>query len=200
MSTPAVADGHPIHGDLLAVLDESTPANSGGGVAYVVTTAAVFQPNEVKLDLGSMFPPNRKRPFHWAQEGIEARSRILEIVATSGIIAVAYYAHVGRRQQVPARRAMLSRAAEWVHGEGVEHLILEASDNTTISRDQATLLDAFRESGGVPFRYDWRSKSESLLWLADAIAGAVGEHVIGKDDWWYEQLVATEAICLLQHP
>ena len=49
-------------------------------------------------------------------------------------------------------------------------------------------LSYHRESGGVPFHYEWRSKSEPLLWIADAIAGAVGEHVVGKDSSWFERL------------
>jgi len=53
------------------------------------------------------------------------------------------------------------------------------------------------EAGGVPFVYDWRSKAEPLLWIADAIAGAVGEHVSGKDDQWFARLDAAGVITLM---
>lgn len=200
MSPPRVADDQPLASDLVAVLDESSPANAAGGVAYVVTTAAVFHPGDVKLELGAMFPPQRKRPFHWAKEGVEARQRMVEIVQASGIVAVSYYAHVGRRQQNTTRRAMLTRAADWVAGEGAGHLIIEASDKATIGRDQSTLLDGFRDRGGVPFVYDWRSKNESLLWIADALAGATGEYVVGTATHWYDMLSTSGVLTLMQHP
>jgi hypothetical protein len=52
----------------------------------------------------------------------------------------------------------------------------------------------------VPFRYDWRSKSERVLWLADAIAGAAGEHLVGKDDTWWQLLHDLGVVSLRSHP
>lgn len=67
-------------------------------------------------------------------------------------------------------------------------------DQVTNSRDQSTLLDHHRERGGVPFAYDWRTKQEPLLWVADALAGAVGEWAVGKSTFWYERLLEAGVI------
>ena len=68
-------------------------------------------------------------------------------------------------------------------------MIIESGDDVTNRRDRSTILDHHRHMGGVPFVYDWRNKQERLLWVADAIAGAVGEWVIGRSSVWYDRLV-----------
>jgi hypothetical protein len=40
----------------------------------------------------------------------------------------------------------------------------------------------------VPFRYDWRTKQEPLLWIADAIADAVSEWASGRSTSWHDRL------------
>ena len=51
-------------------------------------------------------------------------------------------------------------------------------------------LDAFGNDGGVPFRYDWRSKAEPLLWIADATSGIVAAHLLGQRSNHYDRLSA----------
>ena len=138
--------------------------------------------------LGSLFTTDRRRPFHWEREGTIARTRIIGIAAEIGVVATADYAHVGRRGQSSARQAMLAEMVRDAAANRVEHVVIEASDAATVDRDRVTLLRTFEGTGGVPFRYDWRSKSERLLWFADAIAGAVGEFVVGKDARWWQML------------
>jgi hypothetical protein len=185
---PPVADGAPIEGDLVAVIDESSPQNAAGGITYVVAIAALFDPARALASLSGLFTTDRRRPFHWEREGTIARTRIIEIAAEIGVVATAHYAHVGRRGQSNARQAMLADMVRDAAADGVDHLVIEASDAATVNRDRVTLLRTFEGTGGVPFRYDWRSKSERLLWFADAIAGAVGEHVVGKDATWWQML------------
>lgn len=197
---PTVADGEPIVGELVAVIDESSPANAAGGVTYVVAVAALFAPMRAQSQLGGLFNADRRRAFHWEREGSVARTRIIEIASEVGVVASAHYSHVGRRGQVQARRSMLARMAVDIANDDVDHLLIEASDAATIGRDRRVLLDTFREVGGVPFAYDWRSKAEPLLWIADAIAGAVGEYVVGKDASWYEMLSDRGIVSLRTHP
>lgn len=185
--------------DLIGVIDESSPPNSAGGVSFVVATAAVFAPDGVTSALGEMFPPGRSRPFHWISEGDAARDRILDIVVESGVVAVSYYAHVGRRHQVQARRDMLTRAADWAATEGVGRLMIEASDAATMGRDRAALLDHYKDRGGVPFAYDWPTKNEPLLWIADAIAGATSAYVVGIDTRWYDRLASAGVLSVIAH-
>lgn len=196
MKPPNVADGRPIRGDLLVVVDESSPDNRAGGVAYVVTAAAVLSLPDVITGLSEMFPAPRQRPFHWAREGPEARNGILDVIILTGVISIAHCAHVSRRGQLAARLEMLADLSDWAAAEGATHVMIEASDDVTIGRDRKALMDRHRDSGGVPFAYDWRSKGERALWVADAIAGSVGEFVTGKNASWFEKLVAAGAVDL----
>lgn len=183
-----IADGRPINGDLLIAIDESSPSNHAGGVAYVVAAAAMFTVPEVLGGLDQLFPGTRKRPFHWAREGPEARHAILDVIIAGGVVAVAHCSHVSRKKQLSVRLGMLGDVSVWAASEGASHVMIEASDDVTIGRDKRVLLDRHRDTGGVPFAYDWRSKNEKLLWVADAIAGSVGEFVINKNSAWYDRL------------
>lgn len=151
-------------------------------------------------ELSQLFTTDRRRPFHWEREGTVARTRIIEIAAEIGVVATAYYSHVGRRGQAGARQAMLRRMVVDAASEGIDHLIIEASDTATVGRDRRVLLQTFEPAGGVPFTYDWRPNSERVLWLADAIAGAVGEYVVGKDTTWWDMINDLGIVSLRPHP
>jgi hypothetical protein len=160
----------------------------------------VFDSARAQAELAALVTADRRRSFHWEREGTVARTRIIEIAADIGVVATAHYAHVGRRGQSRARQAMLAEMARGAAAEGVDHLVIEASDAATVGRERVTLLRTFEGTGGVPFRYDWRSKSERLLWFADAIAGAVGEFVVGNDATWWEMLDGLGVVALRPHP
>ena len=187
MSRVVPADGLPIEGDVVVVADESTP-ETAAGVLYVVGAAALIDPAAVRLELHGMFEAPRKRPFHWVGEGVIAKQRIVDVITTAGFVAVANVRQVGRRGQMTARDDMVRLVAEFSASEGATHLMIEASDQATMSRDQSVLLDHHRGRGGAPFVYDWRTKNESLLWIADAVAGAAADWVTGKTGEWYDQL------------
>ena len=197
---PEVADGEPIVGELVAVVDESTPSNSAGGITYVVSVSAIFDPTEAARAMGRLFLPGRIRPFHWAKEGPLARNRMMDEIAGLGVSSVAYFAHVGRTKQISARLEMLARAADHVGREGVDHLVIEASDERTVRLDNNVMLAYATKQDDAPYVYDWRSKHEPLLWIADAIAGAVGEYLVEKDPQWFDRLVRDRVVSLLQHP
>ena len=53
------------------------------------------------------------------------------------------------------------------------------------------MLDVLREMGKAgKAAYRWETKSEPLLWLADAVCGAVREHLTQTDDEWIQRLEA----------
>lgn len=65
-----LSDGQPIHGDVLAVIDESSPV-AGAGAYYVVTAAVVFDPSNTRHRVGGVVG-ERTSPFHYRREGPEA--------------------------------------------------------------------------------------------------------------------------------
>lgn len=190
---PEVADGQPFAGDLVAVVDESAH-DAGGGVYYVVGAAVVLEPAAVTVQLHSLIA-ERKRVVHWASEGPAMRTRLLDVLCEVAVAATVQWAPAGRRGQIGKRSELLTEIATWANGEGVEHLVIEAGDNRTNVEDRRTLARHPLALGeGLGFRYDHRSKQEPLLWLADAVAGVVGEHLIGKGSEPYRRLVAADLL------
>ncbi len=190
-----LADGEEIVGDLIAVMDETTP-HLGAGVYYVLTTAVTMAPGELTAAIHGLFSdtPGRTRPFHWITEGVTAKQRMIDIIIDSGVVAISRHQSVGRKSQNQAREILIKAIADDLAREKIDHLVIESGDRSTNARDKAALLDHFRADGGVPFTYDWRSKKEPLLWIADAINGAIHAHLTGGDQTWFEQLQAGDVL------
>lgn len=169
-----IADGLPYSSDLIAVIDESTPSYSSG-LLYIISTVVMSDPQLVCSRLVNFFPSDsgRSNPFHWQSEGPQAKERMLTLIVETNCLAVSVYRSIARNQQVEARRDLLAESVQQCVKEGVGHLIIENGDHHTNLRDREVILDQFRDQGGVPFAYDWRTKKEPLLWLADAVCGAI---------------------------
>jgi hypothetical protein len=185
---PRVADGEPFVGQLVGVLDESAH-QAAAGVYYVVGVAVVLNATDVTGKVRSLIE-HRTNPIHWMREGPAMRSRIVELLGEVVVGATIRWSSVGRRGQLSLRSDLLGSVARWAAAEGVDHLVIESADDAINMRDRQTLGRLLRDNVDMrSFHYDHRSKAEPLLWLADALAGAVGDHLIGKDSAAYERLV-----------
>lgn len=181
-----LSDGKPIRGDVVAVIDESSPV-AGAGVYYVVTAAVVFDPSNIRHRVGGVVG-ERTSPFHYRREGPEAIERMVALLEDTGLMASVLWRPVARRGQVGARRDLLAAHARRLAHDGITHVIIESGDEISDQRDQETLLNTFATDGGAPFRYDWRSKAEPFLWIADAICGITAEHLLGRSNAIFDQL------------
>lgn len=170
-------------------MDETTP-QMGAGVYYVLTTAVIMDPADLATHITGLFgdTPGRIRPFHWVREGVAVKQRMISIIINSGVVAISRYQSVSRRKQSQARTRLIKAIADDLAHEQIVHLMIESGDRSTDARDKAALLDHFRDRGGVPFSFEWRSKQEPLLWVADAINGAIHAELTGGDTSWFAQL------------
>lgn len=51
------------------------------------------------------------------------------------------------------------------------------------------ILDQLRlQEAPGQLAYDWRPKQEPLIWIADAVGGAVREHLLGTEPAWFEPI------------
>lgn len=183
------ADGQPYQGETVAVMDESA-REAGAGVYYVVCTVVILDPVSASRTAQGLVG-ERGRPFHYRDEGPEAIERMLSLFEESEVLATSLWRSVGRTGQVIARQDLLREHALRCANDGIDHLIIESGDHTTNQRDQNVLLDTFQEIGGVPYKYDWRSKSEPLIWIADAVSGITSKSLVDGEDAYFERLASS---------
>lgn len=183
---PQPADGAPLPPGIVAAVDEAA-AEVGGGVHYLIAAAVVLEHGPITSDLVDMVA-TRQRGFHWHREGPTMRTSILDLIEEHGVVTHVRVRATARRRQVATRAQLLAKVSRLLVSDGVGHVVIESQGAREDGRDRASLLDTFRESGGVPFSYDWRTKAEPLLWVADAVGGACREHLIGQDSAPFERL------------
>jgi len=176
---------------VLAVLDESTPEDSGG-IYYVIGAAVLLSgPEEVRSELSDLInDPGRLRPFHWHREGASARERMMRCLAEIGAVAhICVHYPTGRRKQEQARASGLTELIPLLVSEGVDELLIESRGDRGDNRDRRVIVGTLQDLGEPgAFVYGWRKKTEVLLWPADAVCGAVREYVLGENDTYYEEL------------
>ena len=197
MTAPALADGDPYHG-VIAVMDESAH-EAGAGIYYNLTVVRIPETAAVLPDLNRVIG-DRRRPFHFSEEGPEAIERMMDLIESAGLVGTSLWSSVGRTRQVAARRHLLREHALRCAADGVDHLSIEGGGDASNQRDRSVILDAFQGDGGVPFRYDWRSKADPVLWIADAVAGSVAAHLLGERAEHYDRLSAGGLIVVEYRP
>jgi hypothetical protein len=122
--------------------------------------------------------------LHWHTEDTERRRQIAEIISSFGLLhTVVVGAPVDRSKPERARRLCMERLYFELHGQGVTHVCVEARDQSLNRRD-LRMIDALRGKGTIPksFRVEFsRPSDEPMLWIPDAVAGAVGAARVGED-------------------
>lgn len=193
---PTPADGRGFPPGIVAAIDEAA-AMIGGGVHYLLTSAVILETELILQDLLSLVA-SRSRAFHWRDEGPQMRDRMMTLIEEHGVLAHIRVRATSRRGQVRARRELLAAVALDLGRDGIAHLAIESQGGREDGRDRSVLLEAFRGIGGVPFTYDWRTKAEPVLWIADAISGACREHLVGQNSDHHDRLVEAGVIdCLV---
>lgn len=163
----------------IAAVDESTPEGSGG-IFYVVTAAILLEgPERSAQELSRVVAgPGRTRPFHWHLEGSTTRTRMLSCLDEIGACAHVHVTYpVGRKKQEIARSAGLLAVTDRSMDDGATGLVIESRTADLDWRDSRTL--AHHAEHGLS--WEFHPKSNPLLWAADAVCGAVREHLLGDD-------------------
>jgi hypothetical protein len=86
---------------MIGLIDESTP-ESARGIHYVIGAAVLVEPTqrvEIRERLLKLME-GRKTPFHWKREGIEKRTRMIDLIADleMGVFATIHHPVIGVRQ------------------------------------------------------------------------------------------------------
>lgn len=181
---------------MIAACDETTPEGPDG--IFCVVTAAVILADEAatKAALEGVLPKGRNRPFHWHREGPAARTAMLQAIEELGVVShVHVHYPTGRRRQEEARMRCLGGLTVALVEDGVDELRIETRSDRQDARDQATILDTLRtlrRPGSIS--YGWWPKSEPVLWVADAVCGAIKEHLMLEGDDALNRLRASGSV------
>ena len=146
----------------------------GDGV-YVV--AAVLLDDTKKASArraASRIPPIRGRRFHWHNEDPRERFAMLAVVVQHAVGCLAYVATPARgRAQEAIRQGFLHRLVQDLARHQTIDLVVESRQHHNDQRDSSTLIRA-RQELSVDLGYTHLTPADDpLLWMADAIAGAV---------------------------
>lgn len=178
---------------IIAVIDETAPEDKRG-IYYVVTAALLLDSELVRAALTNVLPTDRKRPFHWANEGPQARDRMMTVLTDTGVIAhVCVHHPTGRRRQEEARRSAIGELLPLIVADGAEELIIESRSAREDQRDRQSVIEALRGVESA-ISYRWDRKSEPLLWVADAVCGVVKEYLLREDTSAFDQLQAASVL------
>ena len=179
----------PPQSPIVAVVDETTPF-LGGGIGYAVVSGILLgDVGEVQATMPAVIPAGRRRPFHWHLEGVAAKAAAVAALVDLDVVARAVVVPCGRRRQEAARAVALAATVEQLVDDGCQQLVIEARSPAQDGRDKATIFDVVRPRKAA-LDVSWERKSNQLLWIADAIGGAVHAHLTNGDgDDWFGQVV-----------
>lgn len=172
-----------------AYIDESARRRASEG-ACVYTLAAVVVPDESieKVQQAMINLRYRKSPrVHWRDEREERLPEIVRTVAGlpwTGVVTVCL--HGPEMKSERARRLCIMRLLPELSERGVNRILFESRQEPR-DREDRGLLVGLRK--GSLFRsdieVDWKpALSDSALWAADVVAGALSWWFDGKGDHW----------------
>jgi hypothetical protein len=173
-----------------AYIDESR-LRIGDGSQNLYLMVAVVVPGHqilaIQRQLRELLPAGVKR-LHWREDRPSLRRKHLRLLADlhaaaelDGFQAHAFLARA--RREVAGRQRCLAALAGDLAARGVEELVIESRQRHRDRDDDRVLLRA-RGDGVIPDTLQWRygrPHAEPLLWAPDAIAGAVGHALVGRD-------------------
>lgn len=180
-----------------AVLDETYPELANGILYVVAATIVVTDEATTKAALDKVLTvPGRTRPFHWNQEGPQAKANMMNCLEeVAAVTHVCVHSPTGRKKTGSARARSLRRILPLLLADGVDDLVIESRSTIDDQRDKKVILDVLKELGRPGgLRYDWHSKRDPMMWMADAVCGAVRGYLLADDAAYYHRLQASGVI------
>ena len=199
MTNPTPTDG-PIPVGVIAGIDE-TVIYQGDDVTYVLA-GVVFHDAQPARRAFHQLTAHRKRPFHWQQEGPNLRAAAVTLLENHVVATYLLARPTGIRHQVAARRELLDYLVAELINDRVDHVIIESSQvPARDGRDRNAILDLTQADSASPtFTYDWRTKTEPLLWYPDALAGVAHEFIADGKAHHFRQLQRAKVVTEIRYP
>lgn len=169
-----------------AYLDESEPY--GCPDTYILAAALVHDDDAENLrHTLKAIKPASDHKLHWNHESAPSRIKITHTLAETGLLHVVVVRHgpTGDPSE-RARRKCLQQMAFELNDHDVSTIVAEAREGKANARE-LKLFNQLRTAKQIDHRMRMDhvpGPEEPLLWVADAVAGAVGAHQRGQDDYF----------------
>jgi hypothetical protein len=177
---------------LHAWIDESMQYLTGSGGLYVLA-AVVADPARCDQDRDQLaaIKPKGATKLHWRDESPVRQRKIAAMIADIDVHAtVVVGTRMNQAKQERARSQCLQRLLVELDQQGVSQAWIETR-TVSLNRKDAATVDHMRGSRSLSrgLRVDVQDPGiEPMLWIPDAVAGAVGASLRGADD--YLQIMA----------
>lgn len=182
-----------------AYVDESQVGGTGNGGSYVMVATIIIDGDVDDLRRALIRAKPKGAPkLHWYSNMAKARHASIELIATLPLMHWAVVTHPSEDEPPErTRRKCIGRLFwELASLEMVGQVLMESRGPADDRRDMR-MIDTLKSARAIPgsMRVDHQpGRDEPLLWLPDAVCGAVGAHVDG-DDSWVEMLDRQLWIC-----
>jgi hypothetical protein len=128
----------------------------------------------------------KQRRLHWRDETGPRRTKIASTISVIDMAAVVVVGvPMAKRQQERARRICMETLLPALEDLGVSRVALEARTQSLIGKDREQVANMVGKKLITPaLRVGIaRPREEPMLWLPDAVAGAVGADRLGNPEW-----------------
>jgi hypothetical protein len=158
---------------VIAFVDESIRAGIDGMYVVGLVIAAGIDCDPVRR----AFEGTQR--FHFSAEGEARREAMLRGIGDSGFGSAAYVHRGLPKGQPRARRLCLVRLLWDLMQWGVEEVVFESRQAHNDRLDRIVIVAAQKSGAASPgLLYTWNTPlGDTMLWMADAIAGAVSAHI-----------------------
>lgn len=166
-----------------AYIDESESDRRSDPNTYILATALVHDDHqdEVRADFRRLLRSGQRK-LHWHAESGNSREAIIKTITVAPVLHVVVVREGRTDEPVERRRRKcLERLAYELHGREIQHLTVEARETKQNARElrHFSTLRASKTIGASMRLSHVPGPSEPLLWIPDAVAGAVAAHRTG---------------------
>ncbi len=169
---------------MTAFVDESLRQGPNG--LYVIAAVVVTLDFDAARDAARSMLLRGQHRFHWRDENDRRRRLMIDRISELGVGCRAYVCRPVAVRREPRARALCLNGLLWdLWQDDVVELVIESRQEHNDRRDRRTIVGAQRAQRAHPdlsYRFAW-PEVEPLLWLADAVAGAVSAAVGERADY-----------------
>ncbi|MFG6278562.1 DUF3800 domain-containing protein [Microbacterium sp. 5K110] len=182
-----------------AFVDESEPNGTGHGGPYIMVASMPLVEDLDDLRQRLMrLKPRRQKKLHWYESVDSVRAATIELISEMPFIHWAVVVEPpGSDSAERRRRSCMERLFHEVEGlEAVDQVVMESRGQADDRRDMRMVSNLRTRrviTGSIRVNH-YRGIEEPLLWVPDAVCGAMNARLAG-DSQWSDRLARQLWVC-----